>query len=64
MQEKNELVALMDYLVKHNVSHTEELAELANQVEENEESKALIMQAIEEYKKANDTLKNALEKLK
>lgn len=62
-QDKQELIALMDYLVKHNISHTEELSALASQVE-SVEGKEMIIQAIEEYKVANATLKNALEKLR
>ncbi|MBR0412638.1 MAG: hypothetical protein IJI47_03625 [Eubacterium sp.] len=61
-----ELKALVEYMVNHNVSHTEELSQIAAQLKEtgNDVASEKTLAAIEEYNKGNALLKDALDKLK
>ena len=59
---KEEAIALLEYMVHHNLHHTEELHELAHEF--TSEKQAILHQAVEEYEKANATLKKALEAIK
>ncbi len=62
VSQDDELLALLNYMVGHNESHTSELSELAKQLDtdENAEAYNLVRKAIDEYKKGNELLKNAL----
>lgn len=62
---KEELVALMKYMVGHNASHTRELAELAVQFKDagNDASFEKVMAAVAEFDKGNAILSQALEEL-
>lgn len=62
----DELKALLEYMVKHNVSHTEELAALAEQLNADESREAYqdVLKAIEQYKNGNALLSSALALLK
>ena len=48
---REELVAVLRYMVEHNAAHTRELAELAGQLETagGHEQYKQVMQAVEEY---------------
>lgn len=60
-----ELVAMLRYMVGHNAAHTRELAELAGQLDTagEHEQYEQVMQAVEEYQRANARLQGVLEKL-
>lgn len=62
---KEELVALMKYMVGHNASHARELAELAVQFKDagNASSYEKVMAAVAEFDKGNAILSQALEEL-
>ena len=62
----DELLALLEYMVKHNASHTDELLQLSKQLDsdENREAYDSVIRAIEEYKKGNAHLSEALNLLK
>lgn len=63
---RQELIALVNYMVKHNVSHTAELEELAKKLEKVGDKCAVdeINQAVVLYKQGNDKLSQALDNLK
>ncbi|MCQ2460782.1 MAG: hypothetical protein MJ115_01375 [Clostridia bacterium] len=60
-----ELIALMKYLVGHNVEHAHELEHLALDLKESgkEDIYKQVMSAVENYNKGNDILADALSKL-
>lgn len=60
-----ELYALVKYMAGHNAAHTEELAQLAQQVHQagDEAAYDLIMEAVEHFRHGNEHLAEALEKL-
>lgn len=62
---REELVAVLRYMVEHNAAHTRELAELAGQLETvgEHEQYEQVMRAVEEYRQANARLQGVLEKL-
>ena len=62
---REELVAVLRYMVEHNAAHTRELAELAGQLETagEHEQYEQVMRAVEEYQQANTRLQGVLEKL-
>ena len=59
---KAELVALMNYMVKHNASHANELANLAKQLQDMGETAAYdqIMLAVSDFEKGNLRLSTVL----
>lgn len=59
----DELIALIKYLVNHNKSHNEELKELASKLKDNEAYNDIV-EAISIYDKANLKLEDALKKVK
>lgn len=59
----DELIALIKYLVNHNKSHNEELKELASELKDNEAYNDIV-EAISIYDKANLKLEDALKKVK
>lgn len=60
-----EIVAMLKYMTNHNASHTNELLSIADKLKtiDNEEAYTKIMSAIDEYKKGNDYLAQALDSL-
>ena len=62
---REELAAMLRYMVGHNAAHTRELAELAGQLDTAGEHGQYeqVMQAVEEYRQANARLQGVLEKL-
>ena len=62
---REELVAMLRYMVGHNAAHTRELAELAGQLKTAGEDGQYeqVMRAVEEYQQANTRLQGVLEKL-
>ncbi len=63
--DREEMLALLEYMVKHNASHTEELLQLEEYIyAENEEACASLIRAVEEYKKGNQHLEEALRLIK
>lgn len=62
---REELLAMLRYMAEHNAVHTKELAELAGQLETagEHEQYEQVMQAVEEYQRANARLQGVLEKL-
>lgn len=62
---REELVAVLRYMVEHNAAHTRELAELAGQLETagGHEQYEQVMRAVEEYQQANKRLQGVLETL-
>lgn len=62
---REELVAMLRYMVEHNAAHTRELAALAGQLETagRHEQYEQVMRAVEEYQQANARLQGVLEKL-
>lgn len=62
---REELVAVLRYMVEHNAAHTRELAELAGQLETagGHEQYEQVMRAVEEYQQANARLQGVLEAL-
>jgi ABC-type Zn2+ transport system substrate-binding protein/surface adhesin len=61
-----EAVALMDYMVKHNTAHANELATLAKRLEElgNSAASAQVMAAVSEFEKGNLRLATVLASLR
>lgn len=59
---KAELIALMKYMVAHNTSHANELAQLAGKLKELGESVAFeqVMQAVSDFEKGNMRLTTVL----
>ena len=63
-QNKEELVKLIEYLIHHNEHHNEELIELAASIKDiNKDAYLKVLKAIEEYKKGNNALSDALDEL-
>lgn len=60
---KDEVLALITYMVNHNKSHTSELESLANRIDDKSAYES-VMNAIENYNKGNECLANALDMLK
>ena len=62
---REELVAMLRYMVGHNAAHTRELAELAGQLDTvgEHEQYEQVMQAVKEYEQANARLQAVLERL-
>ena len=60
-----ELIALMRYMVGHNVSHTNELKELAHKLSHTGESEACakVLDAVRDYETGNQKLAESLEQL-
>jgi len=63
---REEVTALLAYTVRHNASHTKELAQLALQLREqgSEAAASLILRAAENYEHGNALLSQALQTLK
>lgn len=61
-----ETVALMDYMVRHNAAHTQELEQLAKKVAElgNTEAAEQILAAVSDYEKGNVRLSAVLAAMK
>ena len=62
---RDELVALMRYMVGHNVSHTDELKELAHKLSHTGDSEACakVLDAVRDYETGNQKLAESLEQL-
>ena len=62
---KEEMIALMRYMVGHNESHTKELADLAVKLLEagNKEAYDETMLAVHDFESGNEKLKKILEKM-
>ena len=62
---RDELVALMRYMVGHNVSHTDELKELAHKLSHTGDSEACeqVLDAVRDYETGNRKLAASLERL-
>lgn len=62
---KEELTAMLRYMVGHNAAHTKELAELAGQLRAAGEPGQYerVMQAVEEFRQANARLEGVLKEL-
>lgn len=60
-----ELTAMLRYMVGHNAAHTRELAELAGQLDTagRHGQYEQVMQAVKEYRQANERLQGVLENL-
>lgn len=63
---REELVAMLNYMVGHNMAHAESLVELAGKVRDMGEESAYdeILRAVKGYEEGNRILAQALEKLK
>ncbi len=62
--DKQELTALIDYMIHHNEHHNEELEELASSLKDmNEDAHSKVKEAINEFKKGNLALEEALKEL-
>ncbi len=61
-----ETLALMDYMVKHNTAHANELAQLSKKLEElgNASAAQQVMAAVSEFEKGNLRLATVLASLK
>lgn len=61
---KEELVALIDYLIKHNEHHNKELEDLANSLKDvNNDAYLKVIDAINSFKEGNKNLSFALKEL-
>lgn len=62
---REELIALMRYMVGHNVSHTNELKELAHKLSPTGDSEACakVLDAVRDYETGNQKLAESLEQL-
>ncbi len=61
---KEELVALIDYLIHHNEHHNKELEDLANSLKEvDKEAYSKVIEAIALFKEGNEKLSVALKEL-
>ena len=62
---REELIALMRYMVGHNVSHTNELKELAHKLSHTGDSEACakVLDAVRDYETGNQKLAESLEQL-
>ena len=62
--DKQELIALIDYMIHHNEHHNEELKELASSLKDiSQGAYAKVEEAINEFKKGNLALEEALKEL-
>ena len=62
---QNKVLILMQYMLDHNIHHAEELAQMIDMLEAGKEDvAAAVMEAVEEFKKANEKLAKAVELLK
>ena len=62
--DKQELTALIDYMIHHNEHHNEELKELASSLKDmNKDAYAKVEEAINEFKKGNLALEEVLKEL-
>ena len=62
---KKELLVLIEYLIKHNESHNNELFDLSKNLKNyNEEAYQKVVESIKIYKEANNKLSEALNLLK
>lgn len=63
--DKNELLALIDYLIKHNKHHNDELVELNASIKECDAiAYQEVSKALECFSRGNIHLENALKELK
>lgn len=62
---REELAALMNYMLSHNAAHTRELADLARQLRDagNDEACDLVMAAVADFERGNEHLHTALHAL-
>ena len=62
---REELIVLMRYMVGHNVSHTNELKELAHKLSHTGDSEACakVLDAVRNYETGNQKLAESLEQL-
>ena len=62
---REELIVLMRYMVGHNVSHTNELKELAHKLSHTGDSEACakVLVAVRDYETGNQKLAESLEQL-
>ena len=64
-KDKNELLALIDYLIKHNKHHNDELVDLNASIKEcNGIAYQEVLKALECFSNGNTYLENALKELK
>ncbi len=62
--DKQELIALIDYLIHHNEHHNQELQDLASSLKGiHEEAYAKMVEAMDDFKKGNLALEEALKEL-
>lgn len=66
VQPKDELIALIRYMVDHNAAHAHELEHLAAQIGEigEQDACAKILNAVHSFEEGNRQLANVLEELK
>lgn len=62
----NKLITLMDYMLSHNIQHTEELEKMCEKLEKEgfKEGSALIKECVSDYQNGNEKLREALHKIK
>lgn len=62
---REELIALMRYMVGHNASHTNELKELAHKLSHTGDSEACakVLEAVRDYETGNQKFAESLEQL-
>lgn len=64
MNDKEELIALINYLINHNAHHNDELIALASSLEDvNKEAYKKVNAAIASFVDGNNCLKDALKEL-
>lgn len=62
---KEELIALISYLINHNIHHNDELKELADSLKEiSLDAYPKIIDALKKYNEGNEILKSVIEELK
>ncbi len=62
---KEELIALIKYMIDHNEHHNKELEELSNSLKDvNNEAYLKVEEAIKSFEKGNKQLSSALKELK
>ena len=61
-----EMKALLEYMLSHNISHSEEIAQIARQLTKtgNEQAGEKTLSALEKYNQGNELLRQAIESLK
>ena len=64
--DQREVEALLEYMIKHNSSHTKELSKVEESLKNlgKDNASKLIKEAADEYEKGNELLKKSLEELK